>query len=504
MILAEDLCSGCGLCSERCPVEAIQMEDKLPRFNDLCVLCGLCVSLCPVNALSIPQETQKDGLICDHCPVGCQIREGFMGACQRYRNIKGVLKTTQPLIFPPPPNIEEEKRNLVISVPLVTGIGAGTTYPDYVPSPITAQEKRHDIDVVTVVTEAPLTYSSILLKIDTEQPVGKEMAPVRTKGHIVGHVTTEQYGSKMISLGGINLMKTKENVILTRLMVAVANKEPFQLTVEGGTHLELQVGKPPVINGEESKPMKVACGAAIMGMFGPQLKDLADEMIILDSDITGLFSESHVGRLMGFKETGIKPPGRFATPGRYFGTVGNGWGGTPILNPLQALASIDKEKIWPGMKVLILEVTGREAVLLEADEEKVFHVIELPKEAMEMRDLIASNREPSLTSGMYIGGAGGSARSGVTRNPIKLTQAVHHGSVRMSVGGAPTFIFPGGGINFMVDVRKISWRAFTWVPTPAVVAPIEYTMQRETFIQMGGHKQALRLLSDIKASEGSQ
>jgi hypothetical protein len=211
------------------------------------------------------------------------------------------------------------------------------------------------------------------------------------------------------------------------LMVAIANKEPFQLTVEGGTHLELQVGKPPIINGEESKPMKVACGAAIMGMFGPQLKDLADEMIILDSDITGLFSESHVGRLMGFKETGIKPPGRFSTPGRYFGTVGNGWGGTPILNPLQALASIDKEKIWPGMKILILEVTGREAVLLEADEEKVFHVVELPKEAIEMRDLIASNREPSLTSGMYIGGAGGSARSGVTRNPIKLTQAVHHG-----------------------------------------------------------------------------
>jgi hypothetical protein len=151
--------------------------------------------------------------------------------------------------------------------------------------------------VVTVVTESPLTYSSILLKIDTDKPIGKEGAPVIFKKRQVGHVTSEQYGSKMVSLGGINLMKTDYNALVTRLMVMVANKEPFSLEVEGGTKLDLQVGKTPIIGGAPAERMKVACGAAIMGIFGNQLKSLADEIIVLDYDITGLFSEGYVGQL---------------------------------------------------------------------------------------------------------------------------------------------------------------------------------------------------------------
>lgn len=497
MILAEGTCTGCGVCARECPVEAIQMENRLPEFCDRCVRCGLCMRLCPVSALSMREELNQRAVICSHCPVKCQIQEGFMGACQRYRNIKGELRSSRPLVFPSPFQIEEERRKLLINFPLVTGIGAGTTYPDYIPSPIAAEDKRDGIDVVTVVTESPLTYSSIVLKIDTEQFIGTETASVKTKGYTVGHVTTEQYGSKMISLGGINLMKTKGNVVLTRLMVAICNKEPFQLTVEGGADLELRVGEVPIINGKESKPMKVACGNAIIGMFGPKFKDLADEVIILDPDLTGLFSESYVGRLMGFKDTGIKPPGKFAVPGMYFGNLGSGWGGTTVNSPLEALASIDKEKIWPGMRVLILEVTGKEAGLLEADEKKFFHVINLTKKVKEIQHLISTNREPSLTSALFMGGAGGSARSGVTSNPVELTQAVHCGSVKLTIGGVPAYVFPGGGINFLVDVKKILWRAFTWVPIPSIVAPIEYTMEKETYYNLGGHRQNLRLLSEI-------
>ncbi len=62
-------------------------------------------------------------------------------------------------------------------------------------------------------------------------------------------------------------------------------------------------------------------------------------------------------------------------------------------------------------------------------------------------------------------------------------------------------VLPGGGINFMVDVGKMKWRSFTWVAVPAVVAPVEYTMEKSTFIEMGGHQQAVRLLSNIKAEE---
>ena len=497
MNLDSEKCTSCEICFKECPLSAIEMVESYPQFGPSCVRCGLCATICPVEAITPPEAKRPDGIGCDHCPVGCEIPPGHLGACQRYRHDQNQLKPARPLVMPPKSSLEDRYRQALIGQPVITGIGAGGTYPDYNPAPLTAQKKIGDIDVVTVVSESPLTYSSIMLKIDTDRFVGSETAAVKYRGAQVGHVTTEQYGSKMISIGGINIMKGKHRFKVTRLMVDIANAEPFKLTVEKGAKLDLKVGRAPIIDGRSSEAMKVACGAGIMGIFGPQMKDLADEIIVLDPDITGLFSESHVGHVLGFKPSGLRPPGRLGTPGRYFGSTGNGWGGTEVTDAIEAFEIIDPDKIRPGMKLLILEVTGQQVALLQADSNKTFHPLPIPAGVEKINHIISANMEAALTSAVYMGGSGGSSRAGITPYPVKLTQAVHKGEIKLSVGGVPAYVMPGGGINFLVDVGPMRWRPFSWTPSPAVVAPLEYTMASDTYHRLDGPKQNLQLIEDV-------
>ena len=68
----------------------------------------------------------------------------------------------------------------------VTGIGAGTTYPDYKPAPFIVSSRHGDVDMVTVVTEGIFSYCGLKLKIDTDRFVGPEQAAVREPGRAGG------------------------------------------------------------------------------------------------------------------------------------------------------------------------------------------------------------------------------------------------------------------------------------------------------------------------------
>ena len=47
----EDKCKGCGICLEKCPVEAIELVDNHSIVNlERCIGCGLCAHHCPENA----------------------------------------------------------------------------------------------------------------------------------------------------------------------------------------------------------------------------------------------------------------------------------------------------------------------------------------------------------------------------------------------------------------------------------------------------------------------
>jgi hypothetical protein len=428
----------------------------------------------------------------------CQIKPGKTGACQRFLNKEGVLfRNMQLQRFEDVQTVVGPDYEAVIRTPLITGIGAGTTYPDYKPAPYIVESQVDGIDVVTVVTEAPLSYSGIKVKIDTDTFIGEEGAPVLKAKKRVGHVTSEEYGSKMLSLGGVNLLTGKNGMVVARLIADIANRKAFSLKVKDGARIDLQVGKSPVVDGETARRMRVGCGSASMGLFATYFLEAADEVIVLDSHLIGLFTEHTAGRSIGARYSGVCLKARMSTPGRYFGEHGRGWGGTQIENPIDIIEGVDPHVAKSGMTILITETTGERSAMFRWSERGGFEPIDLADKAKKAIEVISATSQPSRVSAVFAGGTGGSARAGVTRYPVRLNQAIHSNRAKLTVGGAPVFVLPGGGINFLVDVEKVLPRAFAWVPTPAPVVPIEYTMRLADYLEMGGHQGSIRHLDEI-------
>ncbi|NPV43330.1 MAG: 4Fe-4S binding protein [Firmicutes bacterium] len=478
-------CRGCGICVKNCPLNAVTVKDKTAIIGDSCVSCNICARVCPFDALSKIEETRPGYVTCRSCPVNCSIPPAKTGACGRYINIDGSLVRNRKLVVDA---ISKEPNAKLPYKPILTAVGSGTNYPCFRPAPYIVQENIEGVDVVTVVTEAPLSYSGVKVKIDTNRHIGEEGAKVKRDGKVVGMVTTEEYGAKMLTIGGANLLSaSNDGFLVARTIVDLANGRKVTLKVENGSTLEIQQGKPPVIDGQTERLMRVGCGSATIGMFAEVLAEAVDEAIILDYHIIGLLTEHAAGKALGLKYSGVIPYGRKSTNGRYFGKHGHGWGGTEITDPLDAVKGVDMNYARPGMKILVTETTGQKAALLEVTEDGSVKEVPMTERAIKAVSLIAETCEESRVSVIYTGGTGGSARAGVTRMPKKLTEAVHSGEAVLTIGGAPTFILPGGGINFMVDVSKMVPDSVTWVPTPATVAPVEYTMTRGKYEEIGGH-----------------
>src|SRR4029077_3947253 len=122
---------------------------------------------------------------------------------------------------------------------------------------------------------------------------------------------------------------------------------------------------------------------------------------------------------------------------------------------------------------------------------------ELPEALRVSVERIRENCEPALCTVLFMGAAGGSLRAGVTENPVRLTRSVKESLTRVTCGGAPVYIWPGGGITFMVDVSRLPENAFGYVPTPALVAPIEFTLKLQDYADLGGYMDHVRALASI-------
>jgi len=457
---------------------------------------------------------------CDACPILCYIKPGRTGACDRYGNVDGVLTRMDPLVVlqrtkdaagalvPFATVAEDWSGDLVTRGDLfVTGVGAGTTYPDYKPAPFIVSSQIRGVDTVTVVTEGIFSYCGVKLKIDTDRHVGDEQADVYADGERVGHVTTGEYGSQMLSLGGVNHLtggSKREGITTMRTLLALCQGEPAELDVDGGSSLILQAGQPPTIDGVVEQRMRVGCGSATIGMFAKQWYGKVDEVVVIDDHITGVLSEHQAGRMLGAEPTGIKIRGRRSTPGRYFNVAhpGTGWGGTDVDDPLEIVKGFDPETARPGMTILMVGTTGEHHAFYVLDDDLSPVHTELPERLAESVERIQENCEPALTSVLFMAGAGGSLRAGATENPVRLTRSVKDTVTRVTMGGAPVFVWPGGGITIMVDVTMLPPGSFGYVPTPALVAPLEFTMPRDDYVAMGGHVDAVRSIEEVLALPG--
>jgi 6-hydroxynicotinate reductase len=463
-----------------------------------------------------------DTVRCDACPVLCYIKRGHAGACDRYANVDGQLVRVDPHIL-----IDRAKSQGTPLVPFleranewdgqlmkgqetfVTAIGAGTTYPDYKPAPFIVASEVEGVDMVTVVTEGIFSYCGVKLKIDTDRHLGPERNFVRAQGEPVGHVTTAEYGSQMLSLGGVRHLtggSKSEGRVTCETLLDLCNGKTVELTIDEGAAIRVAAGQPPVVNGQREERMRVGCGSATIGMFAKQWFGKVDDVVVVDDHITGVLSEHQAGKLLGVRETGIAIQGRRSTPGRYFQVAepGTGWGGTNISDPLTILKPFKAKFAWPHLRLLMVSTTGEQYAYYELDDSLRPVERDLPEALKESVLRIRENCEPALTTVLFMGGAGGSLRAGVTENPVRLTESVKRKLTRVTCGGAPAYIWPGGGITFMVDVTRMPENAFGYVPTPALVAPIEFTVKKEDYAVLGGHMDSVRPLAEVLAEKERQ
>jgi hypothetical protein len=148
--------------------------------------------------------------------------------------------------------------------------------------------------------------------------------------------------------------------------------------------------------------------------------------------------------------------------------------------------------------------TGEDALYCILDEKLRPVPADMPAAVKTVVDRIGENCEPSLCTVLFMAGAGGSLRAGVTENPVLLTRSVAKGETRVTMGGAPVYVWPGGGITVMADVTRMPRNAFGYVPTPAIVAPIEFTLPRDLYERLGGHAADIVTIDDVIRAMGPE
>ena len=91
----EEKCIGCNVCVERCPVDAISMENEKAKINmEECIHCGTCHSVCPSEA--VRHDGEK---IPENIKSNVEETKKFMELCAKHLgDVKEKAKCLQRMI----------------------------------------------------------------------------------------------------------------------------------------------------------------------------------------------------------------------------------------------------------------------------------------------------------------------------------------------------------------------------------------------------------------------
>ncbi len=56
----EETCTACETCADRCPVNAINVEEFALVSQDICIGCGVCVPTCPSEAIALTRRAESE------------------------------------------------------------------------------------------------------------------------------------------------------------------------------------------------------------------------------------------------------------------------------------------------------------------------------------------------------------------------------------------------------------------------------------------------------------
>ncbi len=76
----KETCTGCGICVDECPVDAISMKIEEAEINMAeCIRCGICHDVCPQE--SVRHDSEK---IPDMIKTNVEMTKKYMELCTQY------------------------------------------------------------------------------------------------------------------------------------------------------------------------------------------------------------------------------------------------------------------------------------------------------------------------------------------------------------------------------------------------------------------------------------